>query len=764
MSEFIANIKARLNTSEIPKDIQKIESQQITLKNVTIDAKAISSAIQKELSSAKFSLNISNVTSQMRQQGAESGRQFTKALTSELNTIKIKPEGLDGLKTAFSKLGYDEKSISAITKGLQELNLVTGQIRIKNRNNGFFDLSIKGVDGLGRSVSEIVRFGQDVDGAMTRVTTTVQKFGSTVSQMKSMEKINLGIETGNFDFKLNDIIQKSQSLSSVSQVTKDNISKLNESFQIMTNGSADTDSRIKAYERFSQLLPIIEGQLGKVATAEKTANVEFKQTLQAASQQADQKQKAAQEAAATITKSSTLISNIQTWINENTVAAERFGAEIVKITSQLQGNSDPALFNNLKRDFENIKAQAKELELDTVSLKRVLSDINGGTTGVSKLSKDISDVETKFRSLRETINNLKSVNPQLYATQELSDVAKGLDRVRQLERELGSGTLTPAEMSKKYVELRDTLSSVDRQISIVKTDVNGLSQAERDQAKAAEEVAKANQTLTRSETLSNKIEAWMNANTEAAKRYGTQLQAIQQQLKNNQDPEVLKRMTLEFSKIQSEAKAAGLVVNNFASSLKNTALQVLGLTSAVAIFHRGISVLKEMVQNVKDVDKAMTELYRVTNLSSSQYEALYDKMTVSAKQYGATLSDVINSTASWVRLGFDANTAAQLSEISAMYQHVTDLDEATAVKNLVTAYKGFQESLLNQTGGNEVEAFSQIADVYDRLGNEFAESAADVGDGLSRSASVLQQGGASIQEAAGKNLPERIEICVKNTF
>ena len=723
MSEFIANIKARLNTSEIPGDIKKIENQQITLKNVTIDAKVIADTIQKELNNAKFSLNINSITSQMRQQGAESGRQFTKSLTGELNTIKIKSEGLDSLKTAFSNLGYDEKSISAITKGLQELNLVTGQIQIKNRNNGFFDLSIKGVDGLGRSVSEIVRFGQDVDGAMARVTTTVQKFGSTVAQMKSMEKIKFGIDTGDFESKLSSITQKSQSLSSVSQQTKDNISMLNKSFATMTNEQADVSSRVHAYERFSQLLPVINRQLNDVSSAEKSATAEVKATLQSleaqskeAVTQAERQQKAAQTAAETAAKSSALMSNIQSWINSNAVAAERFGAEIAKIASQLHGNSDPALLKNLELQFSNIKAQAQELQLDTVSLKRVMSDLDGGSTGVSKIAKAISDADLKFHSLQTTMSGLASQDVSHNMTSQLSGIAQGLTRVKQLESELKSGSLTPAEMVSKYTELQSTLNGVNNSISTLKPQLSDLTRIEREEAKAAEEVAKANQTLTRSETLSNKIETWMNANTEAAKRYGTQLQAIQQQLKNNQDPEVLKRMTLEFSKIQSEAKAAGLVGNNFASSLKNTALQVLGLTSAVAIFHRGVRVLKEMVQNVKDVDKAMTELYRVTNLSSSQYEALYDKMANSAKKYGATLSDIINSTASWVRLGFSADVASSLSEISAMYQHVTDLDEDTAVKNLVTAYKGFQDSLLSQTGGNEVEAFKTISDVYDRLG------------------------------------------------
>ena len=91
----------------------------------------------------------------------------------------------------------------------------------------------------------------------------------------------------------------------------------------------------------------------------------------------------------------------------------------------------------------------------------------------------------------------------------------------------------------------------------------------------------------------------------------------------------------------------------------------------------------------------MTELYRVTDLTSQQYDALYDNMIASAKEYGATLTDVISSTADWVRLGFDASTANRLTEITAMYQHISDLDNDTAVENLVTAYKGFQDELLS---------------------------------------------------------------------
>ena len=695
MSEFIANIKARLNTSEIPKDIKTIEGQPVKLNNVTIDQFAITSMakqIQDGLNNVKITLP--NLSSQLQQQGTNGGKQFAQAFAGQLNTINIDNSGLRGIQSALRNLGYDKDSRLAITQKLKDLQLITGQIQIINRQNGTLDLKIKGVDELGRTVNVTKTNFTGLQDEIGTTISTVQKFGASMSQIKDMGKIEFGMETHSFETKLNNIIQDSQKLTTTSQETKDNIAKLQSAFATMTDDSKGIGERVEAYQRFNQLLPTISEQLRGVANAERETAT----------------------AAETITKSSTLISEIQAWINNNTIAAERFGTEIIKITSQLQGNSDPTLFSNLKREFENIKAQAKELELDTVSLKRVMSDLDGGTTGVSKITKSISDADTKFQALQTTVSSFKFAKTDSGIESQIASITNGLARVKQLETELRSGTLTPAEMVSKYTQLQSALSSVNNSISTLKPQIDGLSSSEREQAKAVEEAAKAQQTLAKSETLSNKIQAWMDTNTKAAERYGEKLREIQTTLKNNQDSATLKNASIEFQRIQSEAKAAGLIVNGFSSSLKSTALQILGLSSAVAIFHRAWRVVKEMVQNVKDVDKAMTELYRVTNLSASQYEALYDKMTDSAKKYGSTLSDLINSTASWVRLGFNADMAAQLSEISAMYQHVTDLDEGTAVKNLVTAYKGFQESLLSQTGGNEVEAFKTISDVYDRLG------------------------------------------------
>lgn len=189
-------------------------------------------------------------------------------------------------------------------------------------------------------------------------------------------------------------------------------------------------------------------------------------------------------------------------------------------------------------------------------------------------------------------------------------------------------------------------------------------------------------------------------------------------------------------------------VNKTTTAFSSLTKQVASYFSAYQMINYSIRAMKDMCQNVLDVDTAMTELYRITDLTSEQYDKLYSKMTSSAKEYGSSLAEIINSTADWVRLGFDSNNALRLSEITTMYQHVTDLDNTTAVDNLVTAYKGFQDQLLELTNNDEAAAIELIADIYDKLGNEFALSAANVGSGLSKAASTLQMAGNSIQESA----------------
>lgn len=249
------------------------------------------------------------------------------------------------------------------------------------------------------------------------------------------------------------------------------------------------------------------------------------------------------------------------------------------------------------------------------------------------------------------------------------------------------------------------------------------------------------------QALDSDIQIWLKQNSAAAKQFGAQLDDIRVRLKNC-DAVELDGLKAEFREVTKQATLAGKTGLSWTDQLKAQFKEYGMYLSASSMISYGIEGFRAMYENVVAVDTAMTGLYRVTDLTSNQYDALYDDMVKSAKEYGSTLADMITSTADWVRLGFDSSTANQLAEITAMYQHISDLDNETAVENLVTAYKGFQSQLSTLYAGDEAAAVQYIADIFNELDNNFAVTSDNIGSALSKSASALSMAGNTIQETA----------------
>ena len=225
-------------------------------------------------------------------------------------------------------------------------------------------------------------------------------------------------------------------------------------------------------------------------------------------------------------------------------------------------------------------------------------------------------------------------------------------------------------------------------------------------------------------TLDNKMQVWLEKNSRATKNFGTQIKELRNRLSElrasgRATTAQLNSLEMEFKEVKLAAIGAGQVGKSFTDTFKAGFRSISNYVSISSILYQSISGLKQMYQNVVKIDTALTGLYRVTNLSDSEYKNLYDEMTKSAQKYGATLSDIIDGTTTWVKLGFDAGTSEKLSEVTTMYQHVTDLDTDTAITNLITAYKGYQDELLKATNGDQVAAVERVTDIFDKLGGIF---------------------------------------------
>ena len=80
-----------------------------------------------------------------------------------------------------------------------------------------------------------------------------------------------------------------------------------------------------------------------------------------------------------------------------------------------------------------------------------------------------------------------------------------------------------------------------------------------------------------------------------------------------------------------------------------------------------MEIPSKVISNVKEINDAQIELAKVaSDASESQLSQYWDKAAESAKKYGATVSDVISSTADWKRLGYSLDDAKELSDMTTL--------------------------------------------------------------------------------------------------
>ena len=342
------------------------------------------------------------------------------------------------------------------------------------------------------------------------------------------------------------------------------------------------------------------------------------------------------------------------------------------------------------------------------------------------------DVDSKYNKINNPSEDLtKAYNAYKNAKKNLFDTENFTDNVVAVN------------------QYNAALETVKNQLSIVANKERDAATAAKAEASAQKEAAAAMQLRSKANNLSMSMDAWLKRNSAAAKTFGGQIRSLQAELKSC-DATRFSGIQSEFKTITTQAEIIGKTGLSMGDRLKMQFTKLSSYFGAASVIMTGIQAVKEGFQNVLDVDTKLTELYRVTDFTSSQYSDVYDTLTTSAQKYGATLTDLISQTADWSRAGFsDPDTAARLSEITSVYQHIADLDAKTSMENLLTAYKGFEPQLKKQFGGDAAAAAEHIADVYNEIDNNYATTAADIGEAVKRSASALSLAGNSLEETAG---------------
>lgn len=386
---------------------------------------------------------------------------------------------------------------------------------------------------------------------------------------------------------------------------------------------------------------------------------------------------------------------------------ERFDA--VKIaesqmdnTSTIVGGLKDSLksLNAIEKDIGNIADEQTKNDL-LQQRKKIYDDINDAMTKTATYQSD----DTSAKDLRLNASTT-TLNAYLQLVNQYKSALSGLNT-----QELPYADERQKTILTECVNLQARLNTLlGNQTVLTARNSNELRNDVSSLASKVEEQQKYVALSSEAATLSKKIYDYLAVNPNVANKMGTSFTNIIDSVSGaNITAESVKSATKEFANLQASAKLAGLEGQSMWQKLGNAGSILTTWISARKIITSIISLVKKMISNVTELDAAMTELKKVTDLTATSYTNFFNTAVKVAKNVGATVSDTINATADFARLGYGIGDATQLAQAALIYKNVGDgiNDVSEASESLISTMKAF---------GIAAEDSMEIVDRFNEVG------------------------------------------------
>lgn len=378
-------------------------------------------------------------------------------------------------------------------------------------------------------------------------------------------------------------------------------------------------------------------------------------------------------------------------------------------------------------------------EPNVESMVNYTSAIKQAQSEVDKLAQSFNKIQDSFKN--GTFSSAFDANIKRMEN-NLSNVSKNVNPAT-----LKQATDAANEYKRIMLEIQETLNGTAKNPL---TDEQVVAQYQKAQAVLRQyadvwKIVRIEQGETISQEQANKnadgVQAWCNRNSKALKKYGKELDEIQEKMRHTFDANEQKALQQQAQQVYKKAGADGLTGLSFADQVKKAFNKIGQFTWIYAITSQIKQVPQEMVQEVIKIDTAMTELRKVSTASASELKDYFDQATESAAKYGQTIDEVIDSTASWTRLGYNLDDAKTLSDASAELALVgSGLNLESATSGIQSILRGFQMS---------ADSAKQIGDIINEVGDTSPIDQSGLIEGLERASAVLHETNNSLAESAG---------------
>lgn len=413
--------------------------------------------------------------------------------------------------------------------------------------------------------------------------------------------------------------------------------------------------------------------------------------------------------------------------------------DLLRIIHEIKDKSGDSLTQELNTSHELIDSLREEVNQRVQAAEAAKKAAEATAQSTNKQREDMKALNTLQKSL-------ESVH---------ASMAKKLDNAGGDELLAEYNSVRNAIIQAKNAESAASdqeLANITRSVAALREKVSAQQQVQKAAAKSAAAQEKDNSVsangAARSKTLLDQVGQFIDNNTIAARQNAETVSNMFTTLTKgaNMTKGEIKEVTNELNKMSSTAILTGTTGKNPIDRLQD------GLSSGwdkFGAFSIGTNIMMDLANGarkaitaVKELDSALTELRKVTDLTESEYDQFMDRAAVSAREVGASVVDTVNATADFARLGYSVSEAEELADAALVYKNVGDgvSDISESTQSLISTMKAF---------GVEAENSMSIVDAFNKVGNEFAISSSGIGEALQRSAAALAAGGNTLEESIG---------------
>lgn len=618
------------------------------------------------------------------EQALEQLREKLGAVNNEASKIPDSGSGIDNIA---------EDATSA-TKSLDELEKKYKNLSARKGTgkSSLYDYRTQSSNLLG----ELAQFDQS-DERVKSLTTSLKTYQEQInSQIKSLSKSTKTSQ------QTKEIKEMGQAADSAAK----SVENLNKATQKATGGSGKKSSEIDsekaitaAYSQRVKLMERIQKAQIKLNTATTT------QSRITASNNLENL-KNAEEALVNLQKQKSILNADGQEITLFDAVDVKYGNQLLEVTQRLDQEMQSIVqkANAIKNsaDYQKIQ-QSKDTGYYDKELLNITSRINQ-YDNASLLSPDwYNDLLMQQREMLELSQSLKNSEADLDGSGIGVDAEELIAQQKRFEELAKQSKVTFSQMQndiKQYVSDEDALAR------------------------------------------SNKLEQLFSRNSKAASKYGKDMKAAIEQVRRARTEDEAKAGESEFNRLLQLAESEGLSGHSRLDTLSGMAKKFTSWYGVAQFSMGAVDALRQMYQAVVDVDSAMVELRKVSDATSQEIDAYFSTAADNAKELGVSVSDMINSTADFSRLGYGLEESEELARVATLYKNVGEnMDIDTASSNIISTMQAF---------GIEADNAIGIVDSLNEVANRYGVDTSGLGESLKRSASSL--------EAANNTLDESIAM------